>query len=48
MSNLNGNLQRINWRVAQLERNNRKLRSKIIKLEKINLELIEQNGRNNK
>jgi|TARA_R110000744_G_scaffold359939_1_gene467286 hypothetical protein len=38
---MKGDLQRINLRVTQLERNNRKLRSKIIKLEKTNLELVE-------
>tara|TARA_R110000772_G_scaffold168194_1_gene279968 strand:+ start:100 stop:228 length:129 start_codon:yes stop_codon:yes gene_type:complete len=32
-------LQRINWKVTQLERNNRVLRSKIVKLERINKEL---------
>jgi hypothetical protein len=36
---MKGDLQRINLRVTQLERNNRKLRSKIVKLEKEKLEL---------
>ena len=38
---MNSDIQRINWRVTQLERNNRTLRSKISKLEKEKSELIE-------
>ena len=36
---MRGDLQRINLRVTQLERNNRKLRLQIAKLEKEKLEL---------
>ena len=35
---MKGNLQRINLRITQLERNNRKLRLQIAKLEKEKLE----------
>ena len=38
---MNSDIQRINWRVTQLERNNRTLRSKISKLEKEKSELVE-------
>ena len=38
---MNNDIQRINWRVTQLERNNRILRSKISKLEKEKSELVE-------
>mgnify|MGYP001441820655 FL=1 len=38
---MNRDLQRINWKVTQLERNNRTLRSKISKLEKEKSELVE-------
>ena len=38
---MNSDIQRINWRVTQLERNNRTLRSKISKLEKEKNELVE-------
>jgi hypothetical protein len=38
---MNSDIQRINWRVTQLERNNRILRSKISKLEKEKSELVE-------
>ena len=36
---MNSDLQRINWKVTQLERNNRVLRSKIVKLERENKKL---------
>ena len=36
---MNSDLQRINWKVTQLERNNRVLRSKIVKLEHENKKL---------
>ena len=36
---MNSDLQRINWKVTQLERNNRGLRSKIVKLERENKKL---------
>ena len=39
---MNSDVQRINWRVTQLERNNRTLRSKISKLEKEKSELVEE------
>ena len=39
---MNSDLQRINWKVTQLERNNRVLRSKIVKLERENKKLAEQ------
>tara|TARA_R110002012_G_scaffold299811_1_gene499117 strand:+ start:768 stop:923 length:156 start_codon:yes stop_codon:yes gene_type:complete len=39
---MNSDIQRINWRVTQLERNNRTLRSKISKLEKEKSELISE------
>ena len=39
---MNSDIQRINWRVTQLERNNRTLRSKISKLEKEKSELVEE------
>jgi hypothetical protein len=39
---MNSDLQRINWKVTQLERNNKVLRSKIVKLEHKNKKLIEQ------
>jgi hypothetical protein len=39
---MNNDIQRINWRVTQLERNNRTLRSKISKLEKEKSELISE------
>tara|TARA_R110000796_G_scaffold196797_2_gene313203 strand:- start:146 stop:301 length:156 start_codon:yes stop_codon:yes gene_type:complete len=38
---MNRDLQRISWKVTQLERNNRTLRSKISKLEKEKSELVE-------
>jgi len=38
---MNSDLQRINWKVTQLERNNKVLRSKIIKLERENKKLEE-------
>ena len=41
-------LQRINWKVTQLERNNRVLRSKIVKLERINKELEDAKSKNKK
>jgi|TARA_R110000823_G_scaffold315103_1_gene445751 predicted RNase H-like nuclease (RuvC/YqgF family) len=39
---MNSDLQRINWKVTQLERNNKVLRSKIVKLERENKKLAEQ------
>ena len=36
---MNGDLQRINWKVTQLERNNKVLRFKIVKLERENKKL---------
>ena len=39
---MNNDIQRINWRVTQLERNNRTLRSNISKLEKEKSELISE------
>jgi predicted RNase H-like nuclease (RuvC/YqgF family) len=39
---MNSDIQRINWRVTQLERNNRTLRSKISKLEKEKSELVDE------
>ena len=39
---MNRDLQRISWKVTQLERNNRTLRSKISKLEKEKSELISE------
>ena len=39
---MRGDLQRINLRVTQLERNNKVLRSKIVKLERENKKLAEQ------
>tara|TARA_B110000240_G_scaffold19685_1_gene20029 strand:- start:205 stop:366 length:162 start_codon:yes stop_codon:yes gene_type:complete len=44
---MRGDLQRINLRVTQLERNNRKLRLQIAKLEKEKLELKGDMLRNN-
>ena len=39
---MNSDLQRINWKLTQLERNNKVLRSKIVKLERENKKLAEQ------
>ena len=39
---MNSDLQRINWKVTQLERNNKVLRPKIVKLERENKKLAEQ------
>ena len=45
---MNSDLQRINWKVTQLERNNKVLRSKIVKLERINKELEDAKSKNKK